>query len=220
MAYTDEYTLASNATFQQRCLSALLDYIRVTIAGITNSGEVSYDIQTISCSGTPTGGTFTLSGGPLNGTIGLPYNATPSQVGALLQAGLPSGGLAACLGTPLPSGSVEVVWYGSLAQSPQNLMTANSSGLTGGTTPTISVAHTVTGVAQPGHPLHVAFAQKVLAAPSSYLTIISYAVAGDANIQSDYLGRHSRYGNAGHGCTRPECRYGSLQHAVRCNLRA
>lgn len=181
MARIDEYTLGTNATFQQRCVASALDYIRNTIAT-----EAVYDIQTLSVSGTPTGGTFTLGGGPLTGVAGIPYNATSRQVEAALNANLAPGNTCACSGGPLPGTGVMIVWDGNLSQSAQNILTVGTNSLTGGSSPAPSVAHTVVGVSSLAHPLHVAFAEKVIVNPTAFL-YLGMLIAGDANVIADYL---------------------------------
>ena len=182
MARIDEYLLSQTAAFQQRVISSVIDYILSTIYT-----ECAYDIQTISVSGSPTGGTFTLTGGPLgSNTIVIPYNATPFQVQSLLVA--PGGSISCmCQGTVLPSGSVMVIWTGTLSQQPQGVMTVAANALTGGSTPTPSVAHTVVGVAQNAHPLHSALANKIIVAPSSFMAVLAQLLASNAAIQTDYL---------------------------------
>src|ERR1700727_1488043 len=82
MALTDVYSLGANTTFQQRAMAAILDYILNTIYV-----ECAYDIQTITVTGSPTAGNFVLTGGPLGqGTITIPYNATPAQVQVMVNS--------------------------------------------------------------------------------------------------------------------------------------
>ncbi|SRR5579884_735727 len=99
------------------------------------------EIQSISISGGPTGGTFTLTfGGQTTSTIA--YNASAATVQAALNAlsSIGANGVT-CSGGPLPGTAITVEFTGSgLKDSNQALITANSSGLTGGTTPTVNVA--------------------------------------------------------------------------------
>ena len=186
MARLDEYTLAQSAPFQQRAISAVIDYILNTVYT-----ECAYDIQTVSVSGSPTGGTFTLTGGPLgSNTVAIPFNASPSQVAVAINKAIavPAGPFIFCQGTVLPAGSVLVISAGTLSQQPQGVMTISDNSLTGGSTPTPSVAHTVVGVAQDAHPLHSAFANKVIAAPATYMPILAQLLASNAAIQADYMG--------------------------------
>lgn len=103
------------------------------------------DVQTVSISGTPTGGTFTLT---FNGqtTAAIAYNATAAAVDAALEA-LPRIGTGNldCTGGPLPGTPVVVRFKDAMGVKPQPVMTA-SSALTGGSSPAISIAHTTVGV--------------------------------------------------------------------------
>lgn len=126
---------------------------------IKTNGTSGADVQTVSISGTPTGGTFPLE---FSGKIaaGIPYNATASQVQTALQALSTIGsGNVTCTGGPLPGTAVVCTFAGSLASGQQPLMNTGSGGLTGGSSPTVSVAHTTPGLPtqtitlQPGVPL-------------------------------------------------------------------
>lgn len=100
------------------------------------------DEQTVTISGGPTGGTFTLT---FNGqtTAGIAYDAAASAVQTALQALSSIGsGNATVSGT---AGSWVVTFAGALAPGYQPLMTADGSGLTGGTNAAVTVAHTVEG---------------------------------------------------------------------------
>ena len=107
-------------------------------------------VQTLSITGAPTGGTFTLT---LNGftTAPIAYNATAAQVQSALLAAtnavgatLPANSIT-CTGGPLPTTNVVITFTGALGHQPVPLLTASSAGLTGGTTPTATVANTTTG---------------------------------------------------------------------------
>jgi hypothetical protein len=105
------------------------------------------DVQTLTTTGVPTGGTFTLT---FNGatTTAIAYNASAATVQAALQAltSIGSGNITAA-GGPLPT-AVVLTFAGSLAGQYQNLITGNSTLLTGGTTPAVVVAHTTSGQGQ------------------------------------------------------------------------
>lgn len=111
---------------------------------IPETSATQNDVQTISITGTPTGGTFTIS---FNGytTSAIAYNATAAVVQAALEA-LPNigSGNVACTGGALPGTAVVATFQGTLAGQPQPVMTTTDS-LTGGTTPASAVAHTTTG---------------------------------------------------------------------------
>src|ERR1700721_351494 len=186
MARIDQYTLNQSVPFQQRAISAVIDYILGTIYK-----ECAYDIQTISVSGVPTGGSFPPTGGPLgSNTVVIPWNATPSQVAVAINAvlSIPAGPICFCQGTVLPAGSVVVIWAGTLSQQPQGLMSVAANALTGGTAPNASVAHTVVGVAQDAHPLHSSLANQIVANPSAFMVSRAQMLASDATIQADYMG--------------------------------
>lgn len=112
------------------------------------SGSGTADVQTITITGTPTGGTFPLV---FNGQVsaGVPYNATASQVQTALQALSSIGsGNVTCTGGPLPGTAVVCAFSGTLATGRQPLLLTGSGGLTGGTSPAVSVAHTTPGTPQ------------------------------------------------------------------------
>lgn len=126
----NEVTLGGNMLLQQ---------IR---EGIQRSGN---EIQTVTITGGPTGGTFTLTYAGQT-TAGIPYNATPAQVQAALRllSNIAPAGVKAT-GTALPAGSVAVEFVNQLGGTDVAAMTANSAGLTGGTTPTAVVTQTTAG---------------------------------------------------------------------------
>lgn len=96
------------------------------------------EVQTITITGTPTGGTFTLSSATI-GSVTPVYNVSTTVLATTLTNAV--GGTVTVTGT---AGSSYVVTFPSSLGN-TNLMTA-SSALTGGTTPTISVATTTPGV--------------------------------------------------------------------------
>lgn len=97
--------------------------------------------QTVTLSGTPTGGTFTLTYKGQT-TAGIAYNATNTVVQAALEALSTIGtGNATVTG----SGPWVVEFVGDLAGYDVPLMTASGTGLTGGTDPSVAVAETQAG---------------------------------------------------------------------------
>jgi hypothetical protein len=103
------------------------------------------DVQTLSVTGTPTGGSFLLN---FNGdTIGpVLYNSTAAQLQALLDAD-PQIGAANTLvsGGPLPGTALVITFQNLCGNLLQPVMTILSNSLTGGSSPTPSVAHTTSG---------------------------------------------------------------------------
>ncbi|HET6915003.1 MAG TPA: hypothetical protein VFH56_02825 [Acidimicrobiales bacterium] len=99
------------------------------------------DVQTVTVTGAPTGGTFTLT---FNGqtTAGIAYNAAASAVQSALVA---LSTIGANNVTVTGAGPYVVTFAGALAPGYQNLMTASGAGLTGGTTPGVTVTHTTLG---------------------------------------------------------------------------
>lgn len=115
-------------------------YLRLT-AGAVGVSDLIDNYHTFSISGTPTGGTFTVSyGGVVSGNIA--FNATSANVVSALTAmsSIGAGGVTAT-GGPLPGTPVTVTMAGIQAQN-TNLFTVGTNALTGGTSPTPSVVAT------------------------------------------------------------------------------
>jgi hypothetical protein len=103
--------------------------------------------QSVTITGTPTDGDFTLTYGA-DTTAAIPYNATADQVQAALEAIDSVGeGNVVCQGGPLPATAVNVFFVGKLASQSLALMTADDSGLIGGTTPAVAIAQVTDGAA-------------------------------------------------------------------------
>lgn len=102
------------------------------------------EIQTITITGTPTGGSFTLTYSGQT-TSAIAYNASAATVQAALEAlSNIAVGDVACTGGTLPGTAVKVTFTGVFANTDVALMTA-TSGLTGGTTPAITITETKKG---------------------------------------------------------------------------
>lgn len=109
-------------------------------AGVnTVSDGVNREVQTVTITGTPTGGTFTLTA---NGrtTDPIAYNATAAAVKAALNA--LQGVQVTTTGGALPGTAVTVTFStpGNVAE-----MTASGTGLTGGSSPAVAIATTTSG---------------------------------------------------------------------------
>lgn len=113
-------------------------------------GGSSEEVQTLTVTGTPTGGTYTLSfGGQTTATI--PYNATAAQVRTALEALSTIGtGNVTTAGGAHPGTPITVTFTGALANTNVAQMTANSAGLTGGSTPTVTPTTSTAGAADLG----------------------------------------------------------------------
>ncbi len=102
------------------------------------------EVQTATITGSPTGGTFTLSGGSggTATTAPLAYNASSSAVQTALQA-LP--GFSGVTVSGSAGGPYTITFPAALGNVAQ--LTANGAALTGGTTPAVATATTTGGVA-------------------------------------------------------------------------
>jgi hypothetical protein len=120
----------------------------VTFAGAGTAPVVfgQADVQTVSLTGSPTGGSITFAGfqGHHFPSQQASFNATAAQVQAAVAA-LPNVGVGnvVCAGGPLPA-AVTITFSGTLAQGPQYALTAANS-LTGGSSPAVVLAHTTVG---------------------------------------------------------------------------
>ena len=116
-----------------------------TVMGLRSDQEQAIDggeVQTITITGNPTGGTFTISYAGQTTAPAIPYNATAQQVAVALRLLSNIGDNdVACAGGPLPGTPVQVQFAGALGAVDVALMTAVSS-LTGGTTPAVAIAQT------------------------------------------------------------------------------
>jgi hypothetical protein len=102
-------------------------------------------VQTLTTTGTPTGGTVPLSYDGRSTTV--PFNATAAQVDTALEAlpNIGTGGVT-CAGGSLPTG-ITITFDGPSTQKrPHPLIVTGSTGLTGGTSPTGVIASTTPGV--------------------------------------------------------------------------
>lgn len=113
------------------------------------------EVQVVTISGTPTGGTFILSYGGQN-TSALAYNATAAtvQTAFLLLSSVGSGNAAV---TGSAGGPYTITFTGTLASTDVSAITANGAGLTGGTSPDVAITTTTPGVGATGiseHDIH------------------------------------------------------------------
>jgi hypothetical protein len=130
-------------TFAGALANSAQPAITVNQSGLTGGN----DVQTVTITGTPTGGTFTLTFNAQT-TAAIAYNANAAAVQAALVA-LPNigAGQVVCTGGALPGTGVICTFGGTFGDAAQTLMTADGTLLTGGSSPAASVAHTTTGVA-------------------------------------------------------------------------
>lgn len=125
-------------------LNMLREQVRQQILIGRESG--TNEVQTLTITGTPTGGTFRLT---FNGveTANIAYNANAAAVQSALEAISSIGtGNVLCGGGALPGTPVTITFQGALAAEPQNLITVTNAAFTGGTAPAGAVARTTAGV--------------------------------------------------------------------------
>lgn len=124
--------------FQYRSLSGLSTTNRlISMQKITRN-----EIQTLSITGAPTGGTFTITyDGQTTGN--LDFDSTAAEVETALEA-LSNIDAVTCTGGPLPADDVYVEFAGTLAETDVALMTTTDS-LTGGSTPATDIVETKKG---------------------------------------------------------------------------
>lgn len=147
-------------------------------------GGVS-EVQTVTITGTPTGGTFTLT---WNGqtTAAIAYNATAAAVQTALEALSNIGvGDVAVTGGPGPGTAYTVTFRGALSDQDVAALTATAS-LTGGTTPGVTIATTTAGAVDAdevgiGH----LFTSQVL--PAGSTGDIAAALFWDGEVITNYL---------------------------------
>jgi hypothetical protein len=179
MAFLDQINLAAETQFQQRVQAAIVH------AAIAVASEQTGDVQTLSISGGPTSGTFTLAFGAQT-TGAIAWNATAGAVQLALQnlSNIGSGG-AACVGGPLPGAAVTITFTGSQGGTAQNVMTVGTNNLTGGSTPTPVIAHTTTGATFVNHANRMALAKSILNNPSSLAALMAIGVTDNPTVMSD-----------------------------------
>lgn len=148
-------------------------------------GGVS-EVQTITETGTPTGGTFTLKYRGQE-TAAIAYNAAASAVASALQAlsNIGSTGVTAT-GGALPGTPVVVTFAGPLANTDVFMLQLGTNSLTGGTAPTVTVAQTTQGVSYDPRIL--------LGSPAKPGTIVTPVIGSSPKLLKEYAGSGSIYG--------------------------
>ncbi len=125
-------------------------YTKGTLLGQITAGAVN-DVQTLTVSGSPTGGTFKLTmEWPTNNktiTASLAYNASAATVQAALVA-LSNVGSGNVTVSGSAGGPWTVTFAGNLAARPIPILVLSTNALTGGTTPSVGIVHTTTGSTQ------------------------------------------------------------------------
>lgn len=122
---------------------------KVTLTGLYGPySGTSDEVQTATVTGAPTGGTFTLTWSGQT-TAAIAWNATAAAVQSALAA-LSNIGAGNVQVTGANGGPYTVKFIGSLANTDVAAMTASGAGLTGGTSPGVTIATTTAGGADIG----------------------------------------------------------------------
>lgn len=109
-----------------------------------NTGAAN-EVQTLTITGTPTGGSILLTFGSET-TAAINFDDTASEVDTALEALDNIGaGDVTCSGGPLPGTPVVITFGNNLANAKMPLITVNDAGLTGGTDPQAAIVRTTTG---------------------------------------------------------------------------
>lgn len=142
------------------------------------------EVQTVTITGVPTGGTFTLT---FDGetTAAIAYNAAASAVQAALEA-LSNVSAGDVTVTGSAGGPYTVTFGGKYSQQNVPAMTASGAGLTGGTSPDVAIATATAGVSGTldgfvAHPLELLNDNGVLATSFLFARIVD-AVIVPANL--------------------------------------
>jgi hypothetical protein len=134
----------------------------------------SNEVQRITITGTPTGGTFTLTYSAQT-TSAIPYNATAAQVQTALEALSNIGvGDVVVTGGPLPATAVTITFVGLLGATDAAAITATGT-FTGGTTPTATGTTITPGVTGTASPLPTALD------PFDHLLMVETSIAPPPN---------------------------------------
>ncbi|MGW5689784.1 hypothetical protein ACWEWX_02135 [Streptomyces asiaticus] len=141
------YTTNTNPMAFGRCvMKSGIPLGKISASGLyaPYAGPTS-EVQTVTVTGSPTGGTYTLTFSGQT-TAGIAYNATAAQVKTALEAlSNVNPGDVTVTGGPHPGTPVVVTFVGQYLGDDVGQMTASGAGLTGGTSPAVSVATTTAG---------------------------------------------------------------------------
>lgn len=144
MSYKAPDTLTNGVVDALQICQPDPNILQFAIGGDTINRAAVGEVQTVTITGTPTGGTFTLT---YNGqtTAGIAYNAAAAAVQSALEAlsNLAPGDVTVG-GGPGPGTPYTVTFASSLGNV--NQMTASGAGLTGGVDPAVAVTTTTPGV--------------------------------------------------------------------------
>ena len=143
IALTDEATTNAGDNKTYTITNSAKRYLDLNTAVVV---QAKYDeVQTITITGAPTGGTFTLTFGA-NTTATINWNDPASTVQTRLQALASIGaGNALVTGGPGPGTPFTVEFSSTLGYASQSLITLGTNSLTGGTSPNVSITRAQAG---------------------------------------------------------------------------
>jgi hypothetical protein len=110
---------------------------------VPGTGTAVAEVQTITITGTPTGGTFTLIYGGYLITAPIAYNATAAQVVAAINAAA-GATVVSATGGPLPGTAVVLTFINEAGAMAHSLLIAVNN-LTGGASPAVTPTRTTAG---------------------------------------------------------------------------
>lgn len=175
VAFTDEATSTSDQLTYSISNTAKQFFDR-DVAVVT---QARYDeLQSVTITGTPTGGTFVLRFGGQN-TSALNWNCTASQMQTALQALSSIGsGNALVTGGPGPGTAFQVEFTGTLGYTSQALITLQTNSLLGGSSPTVAIAEVKAGstwtTITSGFTLYKVYARAVFAVAQAATTQVRF----------------------------------------------
>ena len=136
------FTLAINPANAQ-----LVYLCATTNCVITTNNTNTTDVQTFAVTGTPTGGVIPIAWVNSNGSTlvtSVNYNSNSSTLQTALQT-LAGASNVNCSGGPFPGSAINATFAGSLNTGKQPVFTVSNAGLTGGSSPNVTVTHAVVG---------------------------------------------------------------------------
>jgi hypothetical protein len=143
ISLTDEATSASADRKMYTISTSSKRYLDIDTAVVVQAEHD--EVQTVTLTGSPAGGDFTLTFGA-NTTSAIAYNASAATVKTRLEA-LASIGAGNVDVTGSNGGPWTVEFKASLGNASQSLLTKDASGLTGGSSPNVAIARVQAGSA-------------------------------------------------------------------------
>lgn len=145
VTFTNETTTANSTRTEYRITNAAKVYVDEDTAVTVQ--KANDELQSLTFTGSPTGGSVVFRFGGQD-TSALDWNCTASQMQTALQALSSVGpGNALVTGGPAPATAFQVQFTATLGQADQSLITLQTNSLTGGSSPSVSIAEVQAGQA-------------------------------------------------------------------------